>query len=126
MRKQIAIMAALAAIVCSPAYAQTKDSLSPMRANLRCLLQGVSYESTVGSNGRLINTAGSVDSLLCAYSGGAQKSVPLVSGDIENGMLKTKDVGNIKIQFGNSLNGNSATMYMRSSDQDKLVAFLGK
>lgn len=124
MNRGILLTLALSAILSPVAFAQNQDEMVLMRDGISCQLQGVSYELMVGPGGRLVNTAGSVNKLLCAFAGAVSKDVPLSNKQINNGIITTNDFGNIRLDFTNSLTSNGFSMYMRSADQDKLVAFL--
>lgn len=108
----------------SLASGSASDEMVPMRSNVVCQLQGLHYISSVGPGGALTNTGGSVNQLLCAYSGAPSRDIPLASDKIENGIMKTRDFGNVRVDFANSISSNAFSMYMRSADQDKLAAFL--
>jgi hypothetical protein len=101
----------------------------PMPKDIQCELHGVSYRSVVGANGQLNNTSGSVDGVTCWVSGKSpeqKKDIPLVSSTISDGMLQTKDFGNLKLSPTNNINSTATGMAIRSDRVQALRNFLAQ
>jgi hypothetical protein len=95
----------------------------PLPKDIQCAVQGMSFRSTVGNNGELVNTGGSVEGLTCKMVGTAptqEKEVPLAATEISNGMLPTKDFGNFKLTPVNDINSTVIGISIR---RDKLPSF---
>jgi len=101
----------------------------PMPKDIQCELNGVSYRSVVGANRQLNNTSGSVDGVTCWVSGKSpeqKKDIPLVSSTISDGMLQTKDFGNLKLSPTNNINSTATGMAIRSDKVQPLRTFLAQ
>jgi catabolite regulation protein CreA len=71
----------------------------------------------------MVNTSGSVKGVTCWISGkkpGKKKDIPLASNAITDGMLPTKQFGNLQITPENNINSNGLYMAIGS---DKLKSF---
>lgn len=94
-----------------------------MPKDIQCTIQGMSFTSTVGKSGELVNTGGSVEGLTCKIAGAApaqEKEVPLAATEISNGMLPTKGFRKFKITPVNNINSAAVGISIR---RDKLPAF---
>jgi hypothetical protein len=105
------------------ARAQTAASgFVELPADIDCSLRGISYESRVGANGQMVSTAGSVQGVTCwmTNSPNNKKEIALAATTIANGMLPTKEFGDLQITPINSLTSVGVFMAIGS---DKLQAF---
>lgn len=101
----------------------------PMPKDIQCELHGVSYMSVVGANGQMNNTSGSVDGVTCWILGKSpeqKKDIPIVSSTITDGILKTKDFGNLKLSPTNNISSAATGMAIRSDKVQLLRTFLAQ
>jgi hypothetical protein len=96
--------------------------------DINCSVQGMSYESRVGAGGQLVNTSGSATGVTCWMSKNpkVKKPVPLTSTKITDGMLPTKEFGNLQITPVNSITSNGLYMAIGSDKVDSLREYLQK
>ncbi len=126
------------------AFAQTAQKAAPVKAapmfvplpqDIQCSLEGMSFRSTVGKNGELVNTDGSVEGVTCwlvksvvqvAPDPSQKKAIPLASTTITNGMLSTKDFGAFKLSPTNNLYSTATGIAIRNDRVQPLRNFLAQ
>jgi len=116
-------------LIGQPAVAQktTPANTAPvfisMPKDIQCDVQGMSFRSVVGENGQMVNTDGSVDTVICWITSNSpeqKKEIPLASTAITGGMLPTKDFGKLKVTPANNINSAGLSIAIR---RDKLQSF---
>lgn len=100
----------------------------PMPQDIQCSFQGVEFRSTVGKNGELVNTDGSVAGVTCWNNKNPEqkKAISLASTKITNGMLSTKDFGDFKLSPSNSIYSTGTGVSIRSDRVQALRNFLAQ
>ncbi len=101
----------------------------PMPQDIQCSVQGMSFMMAAGKNGELPNIDGSVRGVTCWLPGKTpeqKKDVPLVSTKITDGMLPTKDFGDLKLTTPRNLNSPAIGIAIQSDKLQLLREFLQK
>ncbi len=99
----------------------------PMPRDIQCSLQGLSFMSVVGANGKLENTNGTIGGLSCwiaAKGEDQKKEIPLASGEVLHDVITTKDFGKLKIAPQNSVSSAGFSLSIRADKIKPLRSFL--
>jgi hypothetical protein len=107
---------------------QPAPGFVPIPDDINCSVQGMSYRSSVGQGGQMVNTSGSATGVTCwmSRSPNVKKPIPLASTTMTDGMLPTKDFGNLQITPVNSITSNGLYMAIGSDKVDSLREYLHK